>query len=285
MKKINYHGIELLPIKSDIVFKVIFGKPENKDILAKFLSAVLELDIESPEYMELTNTELFPEFEDDKLSRFDLRAKLHDGTQVEIEIQLQNNDDMIARGLYYQAKLFQNQARKGIRYKHLSKAITLNILDYNLLEEKAYLNRFRYMNVNTGKQLSELCEINFLELEKVPSKWYNEKEMWAMFLATENEKVIDMLSKENKDIEKAVEKLKYVSADEIERYRIDQIEKARMDYQSQMQGNYDRGHEEGMEFGARKKAVEIAMGLLDDFDDERISKITGLTKKEIGELR
>ena len=54
MKKIKYHGQELLPIKSDIVFKVIFGKPENVDILAKFLEAILDIEIENPEDIKLS---------------------------------------------------------------------------------------------------------------------------------------------------------------------------------------------------------------------------------------
>jgi len=41
----------------------------------------------------------------------------------------------------------------------------------------------------------------------VPKEWYNDKEMWALFIATNDEKVIDMLARENQDIKKAVESL------------------------------------------------------------------------------
>lgn len=57
MDEINYKGQKLLPLKSDIVFKAIFGKLENRDLLASFLSAVLDIEIESPEAIEFTNTE------------------------------------------------------------------------------------------------------------------------------------------------------------------------------------------------------------------------------------
>ncbi len=289
MKTIMYHGMELLPIKSDIVFKAIFGKVDSKDILARFLSAILDIEIDSPEEIELTNTELSPDFKDDKLSRFDIRAKLHDGSHVEIEIQLRNNGDMIARGLYYQAKLFESQMVKGMKYGQLGKAISLNILDYNIFKGDEYLHSFRYKNLESHDELSDLCEINFLELKKVPKQCYNEKQMWSLFISTENEDVLDMLSEENKYIEKAVKKLAYVSADESERFKIEQIEKARMDYESELKVNYDRGLEQGIELGkeagAREKAVEFAKAILADYDDEKLSVLTGLSVEEVAGLR
>jgi len=67
-------------------------------------------------------------------------------------------------------------------------------------------------------------------IKKVPEKCYNDKEMWSLFIATSDEEVIDMLANENQDIKKAVEKLEYVSSDRDERFRIDQIDKARIDH-------------------------------------------------------
>lgn len=88
---------------SDIVFKVVFGKPENIDILAK---------------------------------------------------------------------LFGEQLKEGERYSNLPRAITLNILDFNLLSTERFLNRYRFLNTEDYNELSNLCEINFLELKKVPIKCY-----------------------------------------------------------------------------------------------------------------
>ena len=175
MKKIKYHGQELLPIKSDIVFKVIFGKPDNVDILAKFLEAILDIEIGNPDEIVLTNTELSGDYDGDKLSRFDIRARLADRSEVEIEIQIQDKHDMIPRALYYEAKLFNEQLVEGERYENIPRAITLNILDFNLLDSKTFLNRYRYKNTVDHVELSNLCEINFLELKKVPEKCYNDK--------------------------------------------------------------------------------------------------------------
>jgi len=288
----------LLPIKSDIVFKVVFGKPKNVDILAKFLEAILDIDIEKPEDITLTNTELSSDYDGDKLSRFDIRVKLADRSEVEIEIQIQDKHDMIPRALYYEAKLFSEQLKEGERYQHIPRAITLNILDFNLLLSERFLNRYRYMNTVDYEELSNLCEINFLELKKVPKKCYNDKEMWALFIATNDEEVIDMLVNKNKDIKKAVEKLEYVSSDRDERFRIDQIDKARIDRLAENAANREEGFDEGMEQGieqgieqgeARGEANgeiaakhQIALKMLSkSYSVELISSVTGLTSDEI----
>ncbi|MCL2124971.1 MAG: Rpn family recombination-promoting nuclease/putative transposase, partial [Oscillospiraceae bacterium] len=67
--------MSLLPVKSDFVFKLIFGDQRNVDILAAFLRSVL--DIPDDEYDQLTIVDpyLKKESEDDKYSILDV--KLH----------------------------------------------------------------------------------------------------------------------------------------------------------------------------------------------------------------
>ena len=103
----------------------------------------------------------------------------------------------------------------------------------------------------------------FVLLKKVPEKCYNDKEMWPLFIAKNDEEVIDMLANENQDIKKAVEKLEYVSSDRDERFRIDQ------------------GIEEGIEL----EKQEMAKSLLQMLDDDQISRVTKLSIEEIGRIR
>ena len=51
MKTIIYNGIELLPITIDIVFKEIFGKEENKDLLMSLLNSFLDINIHDTYYV------------------------------------------------------------------------------------------------------------------------------------------------------------------------------------------------------------------------------------------
>jgi len=166
-------------------------------------------------------------------------------------------------------------------------------LDFKLLENDRYINRYRYMNILDHSELSDLCEINFLELKKVPLEWYNDKEMWAIFIATDDEKVIDMLAKENQDIKKAVEILEYVSSDRNERFRIDQIDKARRDQLAENAANRQEGFKEGIEIGIEKgiekgkqeSLLDVARKLkLAGADVDLIIKTTGLDPSIIQNL-
>ncbi len=58
MEKIKYMNMELLPPKSDVVFKAIFGSEECKDVLCAFLSDVLYIEIPDFKAIELVNNEL-----------------------------------------------------------------------------------------------------------------------------------------------------------------------------------------------------------------------------------
>ena len=71
--------------KKDLVFKRLFGSKGNEEILKDFLESILDVKIDSL-VLDL-NTELLPEFYEGKQSRVDVRTKLSDGTEVNIEIQ------------------------------------------------------------------------------------------------------------------------------------------------------------------------------------------------------
>ena len=46
-----------------------------------------------------------------------------------------NNDEMYKRSLFYWAKLYYSQLKKGQKYKELCPVITINILDFNLFKD------------------------------------------------------------------------------------------------------------------------------------------------------
>ncbi len=86
-----------------------------------------------------------------------------------------------------------------------------------------------------------------------------------------------MLAKENEVLNKAVNKLMFVSAEEKLRYEYEQRQKAIKDYYCDIQDAREEGKEE--------KAIEIAANLLDVLDDELISIKTGLSIENIKLIR
>ena len=58
--------MSLLPVKSDFVFRLIFGDQRNVDILSAFLRSVLDIPNDEYDHLTIVDPYLKKEFEDDK---------------------------------------------------------------------------------------------------------------------------------------------------------------------------------------------------------------------------
>ena len=114
---------EKLKVTNDVIFQMIFGKTRNERITKKFLERILGIEIGS---LSLdTSKRLIGEEKDDKIGRIDIKAKLNDGTKVAIEMQVENLDYMPERLLYYWAKTYTGDLKRGENYKSLDKTIAI----------------------------------------------------------------------------------------------------------------------------------------------------------------
>ena len=107
---------------------------------------------------------------------------------------------------------------------------------------------------------------------------------WVDFLR--NPAHIDKRVLDNKDIEKAIEELEYISTDDEERAIIESIQSGINDQNSRETIARNEGKEEGLkegkEEGLKQGKEEMARNMLkDNVDITIISRYTGLTIKEI----
>ena len=77
----------LLNPQNDVVFKLLFSKPENKTLLISLLEAILQPA--SPiEEVTILNPSLPREMVDDKAPVLDLALQLADHSRVDVEMQV-----------------------------------------------------------------------------------------------------------------------------------------------------------------------------------------------------
>ena len=118
----------------DFVFKLLFGSVENSDLLIHLLNAVLEP--ESPiEAVEILNPFNDKQFEDDKLSIVDVKARNASGAWYVIEIQTSVPAELRNRLVFYTAELFARQMTDGTSYGELRPAISICFLTEPLFRE------------------------------------------------------------------------------------------------------------------------------------------------------
>ena len=285
-------NLDITP-KKDIVFKRLFGSKGNEEILKDFLESILDTKIESL-VLDL-NTELLPEFYDGKQTRVDVRTKLIDGTEVNIEIQSDPKKYSDDRCLQHWSKIYSSTIRKGQNYTEARKTICIWIIDGKVYEEfddvdsKWQIMNKKHMLTNHFNKL----EFHIIELQKLrdsdkikPSK----KEFWLWFIDHTNEELVRMACENNDKIREAREQLEKIRADEELWDRIRLQEEFEYDQNTSLANaraeGEAKGRAEGEAKGKNKANKETAKRMLElGADIEFISKATGLSKEEIEELK
>ena len=265
----------LLPVKSDFVFKLIFGDQRNVDILAEFLKSVLDIPDDEYDHLTIIDPYLKKESEDDKYGILDVKLHTVSGSIIHVEIQLRVHPDLKARTVYSLSKLVTEQISSGQNWSIIKRVITIVITeDIFIPEGEKYHHQFRH-RTQDGLEFTDLVEINTLDLGKLPPDddstdlWY-----WMKFIKSDDEEVIDMLATRSPQMRKAVGVLKELSADEATRMRYEDTEKARRDVESRIDGAEKKAKEE-----IAKNALKMELSI----DD--IVKLTGLSKMEIEAIR
>ncbi|CQR70427.1 PD-(D/E)XK nuclease family transposase [Sporomusa ovata DSM 2662] len=276
---------------NDYLFKWVFGREENKEILLSFLNSVLSNDGHDELVdIALAERELDPEHIIDKMSRLDILGKGSDGSIINIEVQIANQYDIDKRTLYYWAKLYQGQLQKGQRYKTLSRTITVNVLNFAFLpDEGKYHSMISLYESQTGYRLNKDLEIHFLELSKwkalsIPPKTRLDK--WFMYLSNASPKEMEEIAMSEPAIRKALTAEQIFLKQDKERYLYEMREKALLDHVSAMDGAKEEGRVEGRVEGKIEAQRETAQRLLDmGMPIADIAKAIGLPEDDIRKLQ
>ncbi len=285
-----------LDLKNDYVFKKIFSKPENSNELKELLEAILEIKIDK---IEVKNPELPKSYKDEKLGILDILAYVNDNTIIDVEMQVGNVNTIVNRDIRYSSKIISDQLKVGDKYQFLKKFVSINFLGDNLLRRNTYhsivhlkfedIDPDKYVDMGYKQEqqiLTDKIEAHYIELSKFIKKnpgFSKKLEQWLWLIVGEEDKV-KMISEENKTIEKIVDDLDEMSADENERLEAYSRELAIWDYNVSIA----ESKEEGIALGKKdveKKTKEIAKKMKEKgLDIETIVEITGLSKEEIKSL-
>jgi len=300
--------LRLFPLKNDFVFKLVFGDKRRVDLLTAFLQAVLDLPAEEYKKVTIVDPNVRKEYNKDKAGILDVKIHTTSGNVIDVEIQVEPDAPLEKRILFYQAKMLTEQIGEGNDYDVIKPVISVVIMDFHLIaDSKAYHHRFRFYDAKNRVELTNVQEINTLELTKLPTK-SDETDLfdWMMLIRAKSEEEYDMLAEKKPVFKKVVAVVKKLSADEEARMEYDKHELWRMDYAATMRNATRKGKARGLEEGLAKglakgraegraegkvegKAEGKAEGKMETarmmkskgFSIADIADITGLTKEEI----
>ena len=275
----------LLNPKIDYVFKRIFGHAGNEDITKSLLSSIIKDEISdiTVDCNTITEKDLL----DDKVGILDIKAKLNNNINCNIEMQVVDKKNIEKRLMFYWSKIYTMSIKSGDDYNQLEKGIVILFTDFNL-ENLRGINKFiTKWNLREEENpkiiLTDVLEIYIIELSKGEEllKNMSKKEQsknsfntWLQFI-NNPEAIVDM---ENKEVKKAKEVLEEISQNEHERYRAELRQKYIMDQKAVEEAGFDKG----LTAGIKQNQIKIAKKLLKKGTKlEEIIELTDLTKDEI----
>ncbi|WP_160687602.1 Rpn family recombination-promoting nuclease/putative transposase [Clostridium sp. C2-6-12] len=198
----------------------------------------------------------------EKLSILDLHITTEIGMHVNVEIQLINQYNMIKRTIFYMAKMLISQLVKGEDYACLNKTVTINILNFNYLDDENFIKKYGLFEKESKKPLTDLLEYIFIELPKFTetNKDYNNKlHKWLTFLSNPTGKEIEEFMKTDGEIKEAMDVLYKISGDKEAIMLAEMREKAIMDEQSRLKGAREEGIKEGREEGIKEIIKQLIL--------------------------
>ena len=247
---------KMLNPKNDIVFQMLFSSV-NPEITKGLISSMIDEEITSIE-LDLSK-ELKKEKIDDKIGILDLRAKINNNIECEIEMQMIYAKNFMPRLLYYWSKVYSQQLKEGQNYEKLKKTISIAIMNEKIPEIKEMKAHTKWQireEKTYRKILTDKLEIHIIEIPKAIEEYKKNKGntalQWMMFLNEPESMEVEEIMKENKEIKEAKVTLRELSEEE-ENQRIAELrEKHILDTQDIYETALEKGLQEGIEKGLQK---------------------------------
>jgi predicted transposase/invertase (TIGR01784 family) len=285
--------IKRLKPKNDFIFSRLFGEQETKDSLISLLNAILGLEGQKriADVTVIENKQLEKVLIDDKTGRLDVRAETLDRIQFDIELQVANQYNMTRRTLFYWAKLYVESIKAGGKYSDLKKTVTINILDFELLDISRFHSIYHlYEDHEDDYMLTDAMEIHFIEYPKFRRAEKNVQDplhRWLLFLDDKlPEEQLEELIAMDPVIRKAEERLEWLSGDEATLRLYEAREFSRIERNSLVGEAEERGMEKGMEKGRQEGMETTAVNMLrEGMDIALIIKVTDLPATKIEALK
>ena len=274
--------MERLNPLNDYLFMKLMGEEGNEVQCLSFLNAVLSSKNQKPAKLIkiLENKSFTADVIGEKTSILDVRVETDTGEKVNIEVQLKDLHNMERRTVYYWSQEFIRGISKGDDYTTLPKVITINIVNFDKIKLDDFHTCFHlWEDDHKEYMLTDVMEIHFINMVKFRKLKTidianNDLERWLTFLDknTPNE-VLEEVVKMDKAINKANEKLNFVSQDKEFLRAYNLREMALSDWTTGINTATEKGFEKGMEKGK----TEIAKNLLQKgMSIEFIHETTGL---------
>jgi len=281
MKNLTTRSTKFDPLNNFFFYK-IFGEKGDEIQLLGFINAVLGRtdDDKFVSVDILENKSFIADIMGGKSCILDVRAKLQNGTMVNIEVQLRNQYNLDRRSLFYFSKEYTSNLEAGGDYIELPNVIAINIVDYDFPKTKDFHSCFRLREDSEQDIiLTDALEIHFINMVKYRKHGKGRLDeplcRWlAWFNKNSPPEILEEVVKMDTAIQNADIRMTSLTKDEEEMDTYRRMQMAEFDRRSEL--NYALKEEK---FTTARNALAEGIPL------ESIKKITGLSLEEIAKLQ
>ena len=278
---------------TDYGFKRLFGEEPSKDLLLDFLNELLKDQEGKITELSYLPNEKLPISVGDRRAIFDIYCTNEKGEQFIVEMQKAEQKFFKDRTIFYSTFPIQEQARNRDRFWNfeLKAVYTIGILDF--VFEESDPDKYRHDVKLTEQETKKVFydKLNYIYLE-MPKFQKTEKELETRFdkwmFVLKNLPKLDRIPIELKEkiFLKLFEIAEIAKLNPAEYKQYEASVNAYRDIFNIKNTYLEKGEIIGIEKGEIKKAVKVAKEMLKDNEPVgKIIKYTGLTEKEINELK
>ena len=214
-------GVIQYNMTNDYMFRYILQK--NQKVLKGLICALLHLEPEQIQKVEITNPINLNEDIKDKEFVLDIDVLLNDNTKIGLEMQVQNKHNWTERSLAYLCRSF-DQLYRGQEYEEALPVVHIGFLDYTLFPDtpEFYASNM-LMNVKNHRIYSDKSKLSVVDLTQIEMATDEDKayhiDYWARLFKAKTWEDIQMLAEKNEYLKEAAQSVYVANADEMVRQK------------------------------------------------------------------
>ena len=276
--------------KYDAMFKAIFCKKENEDLLKFLLEKCLNKEIK---IKEVKSPEILKENIYEKGKTLDVLVEA-EGHLINIEVNTGYYGSLHRRNASFIFNKYSNDTKVGEDYISMKEHIQINFT-CNLPKEHPMVGEFKLRDKNTNKEFIDNLTIYEYNLDKISERCYNENENYDyVAMLNSDSKELEKICGGNEYMEKFKEEVEKLNEDEEMVFFLSQEEDNRklrntLIAEAKLEGmtiGQKEGHAEGLEEGIKEEKLNIAKNMLaKGLDTNFIVEVTGLSEEEINSIK
>ncbi len=254
----------LLDPTIDVVFKMLLLR--EPALLRDMLQGILAQPIGG---FDVINPEIHGARVRDRRVIFDIRAALHDGPRVDLEMQRRIPESLASRLVYYAARDYADQLNRGDQYHLLTPTIGITWLTKPLALgldrfHSVFELRERHTHTRWGDQLAlHILQLPHHRTQSPTNRYTASVHRWARFFKARSTAEFRQLASEDPTMSIAHQTLQHLSMDpQARRMARDRADEAKL-YEIDMAMTRAAGHTEGQALGELHGRVTMLLKLLE----------------------